>query len=155
MRKPTFCICEKKDADQLHGNHEADQRLCFRYMASTIPLLPKSEISSLYPSSVAVQPGLHRTWSETPKTGFLTTRLKWFNKNEKNWPQPMLHPLSWQMNTDQLALLDFWPLVKGLCLVLATRDKPLCLMHFLIDLLHFWPLPDVWLRRTGFVCIGH
>ena len=29
------------------GNREADQRLCFRYTNSTIPLLPKSEISSL------------------------------------------------------------------------------------------------------------
>ena len=75
MRKPAFCICENKDADQLRGNREADQRLCFRYRDSTIPLLPKSEISSLYPSSVAVQPGLCRAWSETPKTGFLTTRL--------------------------------------------------------------------------------
>ena len=47
MRKPTICICENKDADQLRGNREADQRLCFRYIDSTIPLLPKSEISSL------------------------------------------------------------------------------------------------------------
>ena len=47
MRKPAFCICENKDADQLRGNREADQRLCFRYTDSTIPLLPKSEISSL------------------------------------------------------------------------------------------------------------
>ena len=75
MRKPDFCICENKDADQLRGNREADQRLCFRYTDSTTPLLPKSEISSLQPSSVAVQPGLCGTWSETPKTGFLTTRL--------------------------------------------------------------------------------
>ena len=41
MRKPDFCICENKDADQLRGNLEADQRLCFRYTDSTIPLLPK------------------------------------------------------------------------------------------------------------------
>ena len=47
VRKPAFCICENKDADQLRGNREADQRLCFRYSDSTIPLLPKSEISSL------------------------------------------------------------------------------------------------------------
>ena len=47
MRKPAFCICENKDADQLRGNREADQRLYFRYSESTIPLLPKSEISSL------------------------------------------------------------------------------------------------------------
>ena len=75
MRKPAFCICENKDADQLRGNREADQRLCFRYMDSTIPLLPESEISSFYPSSVTVQTGLCWTWSETLKTGFLTTRL--------------------------------------------------------------------------------
>ena len=36
--KPTFCICENKDADQLRGNREADQRLCCRYIDSTIPL---------------------------------------------------------------------------------------------------------------------
>ena len=65
MRKPTFCICENKDADQLRGNREADQRLCFRYIDSTIPLLSKSEISSLLPSSVAVQPGLCRTRLKT------------------------------------------------------------------------------------------
>ena len=75
MRKPAFCICENKDADQLRGNHEADQRLCFRYTDSTITLLPKSEISNAQPSSVVVQLGLCGTWSETPKTGFLTTRL--------------------------------------------------------------------------------
>ena len=65
MRKPTFCICENKEADQLRGNREADQRPCFRYLDSMIPLLSKSEISSLWPSSVAVQPGLCRTRSET------------------------------------------------------------------------------------------
>ena len=77
MRKPFFCICENKDADQLRGNREADQRLCFRYTDSTIPLLPKSEISSLWPSSLAVQPGLCQSWTKILKTGFLTTRLKY------------------------------------------------------------------------------
>ena len=43
MRKPDFCICENKDADQLCGNRTADQRLCFRYTDSTIPLLPRPE----------------------------------------------------------------------------------------------------------------
>ena len=47
MRKPAFCICENKDADQLRSNCAADQRLCFRYTDSTIPLLPRSEFSSL------------------------------------------------------------------------------------------------------------
>ena len=40
VRKPAFCICKNKDADQLRGNCEADQRLCFRFLDSTIPLLP-------------------------------------------------------------------------------------------------------------------
>ena len=47
MRKQTFCICENKDADQLRGDREADQRFCFRYIDSTIPLLSKYEIASL------------------------------------------------------------------------------------------------------------
>ena len=47
VRKPAFCICENKDADQLRGHRHADQRLCFRFKDRTIPLLPKSEISSL------------------------------------------------------------------------------------------------------------
>ena len=46
MRKPDFCICENKDADQLRGSREADQHLCFRYTDSTIPLISKSKISS-------------------------------------------------------------------------------------------------------------
>ena len=36
-KKTGFCTCEKK---------AADQRPCFRYTDSTIPLLSKSEISS-------------------------------------------------------------------------------------------------------------
>ena len=47
MRKPAFCICENKGADQLRSNCAADQRLCFRYTGSTILLLSESEISSL------------------------------------------------------------------------------------------------------------
>ena len=46
MGKPTICIGENKDADQLRGNREADQRLCFHYSDSTISLLLKSDISS-------------------------------------------------------------------------------------------------------------
>ena len=61
MRKPAFCICENKDADQLR---EADQRLCFRYTDSTIQVLyylnPKFQASNhllgLY-SLVCVGPG--------------------------------------------------------------------------------------------------
>ena len=56
MRKLTFCICESKGTDQLRGSRAGDERLCFRYIDSTIPLLPKSKISSLYPSSQAIHP---------------------------------------------------------------------------------------------------
>ena len=59
MNKPDFRICENKEADQLRSNCAADQRLCFRYTDSSIPLLPKSEISSLLwlYSPVCVGPG--------------------------------------------------------------------------------------------------
>ena len=65
MRKPSFSICEKKDKDQLRGNREADQHLCFSYIDSTIPLFSRSEIPSFKPSSVAVQFGLCQTRSAT------------------------------------------------------------------------------------------
>ena len=58
MRKLAFCMCENKDADQLCSNREADQRLCFCYMDSTIPLLPKSE--SLFQAS------RHLLWLHSP-----------------------------------------------------------------------------------------
>ena len=51
--KPTICI------------DKADQRLCFRYLDSTVPLLLKSEISSFQPAPVTVQPDLCQTCSET------------------------------------------------------------------------------------------
>ena len=38
MRKLGYCLCENKGADQLRSNCEADQRLCFHYTDSTIPL---------------------------------------------------------------------------------------------------------------------
>ena len=47
VRKRDYCLCENKDADQLRGNREADQRLCFRYTDSTIPLLLISKVSSV------------------------------------------------------------------------------------------------------------
>ena len=62
VRKPVFCICENKDADQLRGNREADQRLCFytRIVQSLFYLNPKFQASShllwLY-SLVCVRPG--------------------------------------------------------------------------------------------------
>ena len=46
MEKPTICIGENKDADQLRGNREADKRLCFRYSDSTIN--PKFQASSSF-----------------------------------------------------------------------------------------------------------
>ena len=62
MRKPAFCICENKDADQPRGNREADQRLCFatQIVQSLYFLNPKFQVSShvlwLY-SLVCVRPG--------------------------------------------------------------------------------------------------
>ena len=45
MRKPDFCLCENKGADQCFS---------FHYRDSTIPLLLKSEISSFKPTDRVV-----------------------------------------------------------------------------------------------------
>ena len=64
VRKPDFCLCENKGADQLPSNFEADQRLCVRYTDSAISLLPKSEISSFKPASVTVTASESRFMSD-------------------------------------------------------------------------------------------
>ena len=88
MGKSTICIGENKGADQLRSNCEADQRLCFRYMDCTIPLLLESAISSFLPSSVTVQSGLCQTWSETQIAGFLMHRLI-YNMRHQHRPRVM------------------------------------------------------------------
>ena len=77
MRKSDFCICENKGADQLLHSRIAEQHLYFYYIGSTILLLAKSEISSLWLSSLVVQPGLCQTWMKTPKTDILATQLNY------------------------------------------------------------------------------
>ena len=88
--KSAFCICENKDADQ---------RLCFRYTDTTIPLLSKSEnfqplaifcgCTAWFVWNLVGNPedrfshneahmqlkiqGLSLAWSETAKTSFLVT----------------------------------------------------------------------------------
>ena len=57
MRKPDFAYAETKV-----------QLSTFVFATSLYVLNPK-------PTSVAVQPGLCQTWSETPKTGFLASRI--------------------------------------------------------------------------------
>ena len=47
MRKPDYCLCEIKGTDRPPSNCEADYRLCFHFMDTTIPLL-KSEISVFF-----------------------------------------------------------------------------------------------------------
>ena len=39
MRNPDFCLCQNKSTDQLRSKCTADQRICFRYKDSAIPLL--------------------------------------------------------------------------------------------------------------------
>ena len=47
MRKPVVYISKNKAADQLCSNCTADQRLCFRFMDRTVPLLIESKIKLL------------------------------------------------------------------------------------------------------------
>ena len=89
MRKPTICICENKDADQLCGNREADQHLHFRYIDSTISLLSKSEIQAsshllwLY-SLVCVRPGRKpERWFSHDTAHMLETCLEIITEKER------------------------------------------------------------------------
>ena len=77
LRKPAFLYMRKQRRTSAVRFCTADQYLCFHYINSTTPLLPKSEISSFWPSNllwlyslVCARPG-----RKLPMTGFLPTRL--------------------------------------------------------------------------------
>ena len=80
-------------------------------------LLAIAEISRPYLVSTTEETGLSRTWSQTPKTGFLVTRLKQGCKElltvphnrpplspresaVKREPQTVVHPVGWRVNDD-------------------------------------------------------
>ena len=65
-----------KGADQPAHLHSLIRAFVVRCLDSIISLVSISKISSLYLASVAAQASLYLTWSQTPKTGFLMTRLK-------------------------------------------------------------------------------
>ena len=64
-----FAYAKNKRSDQMRGNCTADQRLCFRQIYFTIPLLQTYKISSLQQYSLAVKPVLCWTWLETKEIG--------------------------------------------------------------------------------------
>ena len=64
-----------KGADQPARPRSLISAFVVRYLDSIIPLVSISEISSLCLASVAAQTGLSLPWLQTPKTGFLVTRL--------------------------------------------------------------------------------
>ena len=64
-----------KDADQPAHPCNLIGAFVVHCLDSIIPLVSISKISSLYLASVAAQGGLCLTWLQTPKTGFLMTRL--------------------------------------------------------------------------------
>ena len=65
-----------KGADQPAHSRSLISTFDSRCLDSKIPLVSISEISSLYLASVAAQAGLSLPQSQTPKTGFLVTRLR-------------------------------------------------------------------------------
>ena len=66
-----------KGADQPAQPRSLISAFVVRCLDSVIPLLSISEISTFYLASVAAQAGLCLIWSQTPKTGFLVTRLNY------------------------------------------------------------------------------
>ena len=68
-----------KGADQPAHPRSLISAFVVHWLGSIIPLVSISEISSLYLASVAAQAGLSLPWSQTPKTGFLVTKLNYSN----------------------------------------------------------------------------
>ena len=75
MRKPVLPYANNKGADQPVHPHSLISTFVVHCLDSIIPLVSVCEISSLYLASMAAKAGLSLPWSQTPKTGFLVTRL--------------------------------------------------------------------------------
>ena len=73
--KTCFSHMRTTSADQPAHSRSLISVFVVRCQDRMIPLVSISKISSLYLPSVAAQAGLFLTWSQTPKTGFLVTRL--------------------------------------------------------------------------------
>ena len=76
MRKPILQYANNKGADQPAHPCSLISAFVVCCLDNIISLLAISEISSLYLASVSEQACLSLTWSQTPKSGFLVTRLK-------------------------------------------------------------------------------
>ena len=77
MRKPVLPYANNKSADQPAHPCSLISAFVVRCLDSIIPSVSISKISSFYLVPVTGQTGLSLTWSKTPKTGFLVTRLKY------------------------------------------------------------------------------
>ena len=75
MRKPVMSYANNKGADQPVHPRNLISAFIVHFLASIIPLIAIAEISKAYLASSAEQASLSLTWSQTPKTGFLVTRL--------------------------------------------------------------------------------
>ena len=57
MRKPYFCMCENKSADQLSDNPAADQHLCFAaYIGQSLYFLELYSLVYVGPGHVGWKP---------------------------------------------------------------------------------------------------
>ena len=78
MKNLFMPYANNKDADQSAHPRSLISVFVIRCLDSTISLVPISETSSLYLALEAEQASLSLTWSKTPKTDFLMTRLESF-----------------------------------------------------------------------------
>ena len=75
MRNPDFCQCKNKAAELISAFDLATW-IVHVHVQFLFFLNPKFQASNLF--SETVQAGLCRTWSEIPKTGFLTAWLIYY-----------------------------------------------------------------------------
>ena len=75
MRKPFLAYANNKGANQ--PSRSRISAFVVRCLDNIISLVSISKIPSLYLASVAEQAGLSLSWSQTPKTDFLVTRLSY------------------------------------------------------------------------------
>ena len=83
MIKSAFALANNRGTDQPVHPHSLISAFVVHCLDSIISLVFISEISGLYLASLAAQAGLCLTWTQTPKTDFLITRLSYESEKSK------------------------------------------------------------------------
>ena len=149
MRKPVYAICEQQRRRSACASAQSIQCLCCS-LPSKIPLVSIFEMSSLCLASASAHAGLCLTWSQTPKTGFLVTRLTW--SEDRNLKQSFNYVKSDQIGKLVPELFDEFNIFEEFGSRTSTAFLHTIQEDFVASRQPGWKKLTPWLTASPIIC---